>query len=78
MREVAGSTPGLDFYLLREPIYVSHHLFLLHNVPKRINESISKISLSFEAIGNLESDFIIHFPQYTFYNTLYCGDFCDH
>jgi hypothetical protein len=27
MREVAGSTPGLDFYLLCEPIYVSLHLF---------------------------------------------------
>jgi hypothetical protein len=28
MREVAGSTPGLDFYLLCEPICVSLHLFL--------------------------------------------------
>jgi hypothetical protein len=28
MREVAGSTPGLDFYLLCEPIYVSLRLFL--------------------------------------------------
>jgi hypothetical protein len=27
MREVAGSTPGLDFYLLCEPIYVSLRLF---------------------------------------------------
>jgi hypothetical protein len=27
MREVAGSTPGLDFYLLCEPIYVSLCLF---------------------------------------------------
>jgi hypothetical protein len=28
MREVAGSTPGLDFYLLCEPIYVSLHFYL--------------------------------------------------
>jgi hypothetical protein len=27
MREVAGSTPGLDFYLLCEPICVSLRLF---------------------------------------------------
>jgi hypothetical protein len=27
MREVAGSTPGLDFYILCEPIYVSLRLF---------------------------------------------------
>jgi hypothetical protein len=26
MREVAGSTPGLDFYLLCEPIHVSLRL----------------------------------------------------
>jgi hypothetical protein len=26
MREVTGSTPGLDFYLLCEPICVSLHL----------------------------------------------------
>jgi hypothetical protein len=26
MREVTGSTPGLDFYLLCEPIYVSLRL----------------------------------------------------
>jgi hypothetical protein len=27
MRDVAGSTPGLDFYILCEPIYVSLRLF---------------------------------------------------
>jgi hypothetical protein len=27
MREVAGSTPGLDFSILCEPIYVSLRLF---------------------------------------------------
>jgi hypothetical protein len=27
MREVASSNPGLDFYLLCEPIYVSLRLF---------------------------------------------------
>jgi hypothetical protein len=27
MREVAGSTPGLDFYLLCEPVCVSLRLF---------------------------------------------------
>jgi hypothetical protein len=27
MREVVGSTPGLDFYLLSEPICVSLRLF---------------------------------------------------
>jgi hypothetical protein len=27
MREVVGSTPGLDLYLLCEPICVSLHLF---------------------------------------------------
>jgi hypothetical protein len=27
MRDVVGSTPGLDFYILCEPIYVSLRLF---------------------------------------------------
>jgi hypothetical protein len=30
MREVAGSNPGLDFYTLCEPIYVSLRLFTVH------------------------------------------------
>jgi hypothetical protein len=32
MREVAGSTPGLDFYLLCEPICVSLRLLRSGNV----------------------------------------------
>jgi hypothetical protein len=34
MREVAGSTPGLDFYLLCEPICVSLPLYVLLVTPK--------------------------------------------
>jgi hypothetical protein len=32
MREVAGSTPGLDFYILCEPIYVSLSLIICNKI----------------------------------------------
>jgi hypothetical protein len=38
MREVAGSSPGLDFYLLCEPIYVSLSLFVLLEVEHEFSE----------------------------------------
>jgi hypothetical protein len=36
MREVAGSNPGLDFYILCEPIYVSLRLIHCHCITTSI------------------------------------------
>jgi hypothetical protein len=39
MREDAGSTPGLDFYILCEPICVSLCLFQCLNIAHQIPEA---------------------------------------